>query len=202
MLGTRHTRPRALAALVAFAVFLTTAVAVPRSKATVPAPGGAGSGFELVGHSPLLARGMNAAPALYSDGTRTFVYVGSRTDSSAGHPNAGILVVDTTDPASPTVVREITGPHEGNIGETSRELRVWPAAKLLVVLHFTCSSLIHACDPETDLLSGTPPNLTFYDLTDPTNPVPVLVHEQTAAPHEIFLWEDPVNAGRALLYHW
>lgn len=158
--------------------------------------------FELVGQNPLLGRGMNAAPAIYNEaGTgRTFVYVGSRTDSSNGHPNAGILVVDSTDVANPTVVSEIGGPAEGRIGETSRELRVWPEAKLLVVMHFTCSSLIHACDPVTDQVEGTAPNFTFYDLTNPVAPALALQHFPVDTPHEMFLWTDPVNAGRALLY--
>lgn len=162
----------------------------------------ADTGFELVGHHDLFARGMNAAPALYEDAAtnRTFVYVGSRTDSSNGHPHPGLLVLDTTNPAAPAVVNEVVNEHEGNVGETSRELRVWPEAKLLLVMHFTCSSIIHACDPVADNVDGTQQNIVFYDLTDPVNPTPVVVYEPAFVPHEMFLWVDPANAGRALLY--
>lgn len=158
--------------------------------------------FDLVGQNPLFGRGMNAAPALYNDtaANRTFLYVGSRTDSSNRHPHAGVMVVDATDPSSPQVVNEIGAPYEGKIGETSRELRVWPEAKLLMVLHFTCSSIIHACDPVTDNVSRSQPNIVFYDLTDPAHPAPVVVYKPAFTPHEIFMWTDPAHAGRALLY--
>lgn len=201
-MGTRLSRTWAKAAL---AMAVTAGLLPLTATADTPVPGAnpqIAKNFELVGQNALFARGMNAAPALYNDaGTgRTFIYVGSRTDSSAGHPNPGVLVVDTTNPASPQVVSEIGAPHEGKIGETSRELRVWPEAKLLMVLHFTCSSLIHACDPVTDNVSRSAPNIVFYDLTDPVRPAPVVVYKTGFTPHEFFLWSDPVHAGRALLY--
>jgi hypothetical protein len=65
---------------------------------------------------------MNAAPAIFDH----YIYIGNRTDSSQGHPDPGVLVVDIANPAAPQVVGEIGAPFEGNIGETSRELRVWP----------------------------------------------------------------------------
>jgi hypothetical protein len=167
------------------------------------AAAGATVGFDLIGHDPLWGRGMNAAPALYNDGAgHTYVYVGSRTDSTNGHPHPGVAVVDATNPAAPTVVNEIGGPNEGRIGVTSRELRVWPAAKLLIVMHFTCSSTIHACDPATDNLGPRPKDFTFYDLsTDPVHPAIAFTYTPTLTPHEMYLWVDPVNAGRALLYY-
>src|SRR5687768_11111043 len=76
--------------------------------------------FELVGHSPLLSRGMNSALALHSD----YAYVGSRTDASGLHANPGILVVDISNPAAPVVTGEIGPPNAGNAGESSRELRM------------------------------------------------------------------------------
>jgi hypothetical protein len=48
------------------------------------------------------------------------------------------------------VVGEIGPPLEGYIGITSRELRVWPARKLLIVMNFRCSAVIHACTAGTD----------------------------------------------------
>src|SRR5687767_1208601 len=46
----------------------------------------ASEGFELVGHSPLLDRGMNAALAVRGD----YAYVGSRTDGQPQHESPGI----------------------------------------------------------------------------------------------------------------
>src|SRR5438876_614239 len=113
---------------------------------------GTSQNFTLVGHNPLFDRGMNAAPAIFDH----FVYVGNRSDGSNScgdadpgpgvvpvltptnpdgtctHVHPGILVVDVANPASPTVVGEFgnefaTG---ANVGQTSRELRVWPDQKL------------------------------------------------------------------------
>jgi len=147
--------------------------------------------FEVVGHDPLFARGMNAAPAIFGD----YVYIGNRTDGSEGHERPGVLIVNTADPAAPRVVGEIGPPNAGNIGETTRELRVWPEQKLLMVLGFTCSSLIHDC-PGVRVTS----TIKFYDLTDPANPALISVYVPSRTPHEFFLWVDPNREGRALLY--
>jgi hypothetical protein len=162
----------------------------------------AGTGFELVGHDPLLSRGMNAAPALYDDAAtgKTYVYVGSRTDSFNGHPHPGVLIRDTTDPTHIRDAGEIGAPSQGLDGQTSRELRVWPSKKLLIVLDFTCSSQIHACDPVTDLATGTKYGFYFYDLSDAEHPALIGSYNPTQIPHEFFLWVDPAHAGRALLY--
>jgi len=147
----------------------------------------------LVGHEPLLDRGMNAGLAVWND----FAYVGSRTDGSKGHPHAGVLVVNIHDPAHPEVVGEIGPPDEGNPGETSRELRVWPSEQLLLVLNFECDPLIHAC-------GGFPvqPTIRFYDIAGKRAGHPVLVstYRPLRTPHEFFLWEDPNDPRRALLY--
>src|SRR5215510_3699040 len=95
--------------------------------------------FELIGHSPLLQRGMNAALAVYGN----YAYVGSRTDGS--HADAGVLVVDISNPANPQVVYQIGPPDEGLEGQTSRELRVWPEQELLLILNFNCSAVLHDC---------------------------------------------------------
>src|SRR6266566_6018643 len=92
---------------------------------------GTASNITLVGHDSLFDRGMNAALALYTDRSsgRSFVYVGNRTDgslpcsqtgdvqpchaSSNVHTHPGILIVDVSDPATPTNVGEIRPPHAG-----------------------------------------------------------------------------------------
>src|SRR5215831_10639110 len=79
----------------------------PTSGAPAPTAPGTSKNFTVVGHDPLLDRGMNAAPALYHDPSsgKTYVYVGSRTDGT--HPNAGVLIVDVSSPSKPAVVGQI-----------------------------------------------------------------------------------------------
>jgi hypothetical protein len=181
-------------------------------------PGGGTPGtslnFQLVGTNPLFARGMNAAPAIYDH----YVYIGNRTDGSdtcgigdprrgvipCPHPHPGILIVHVADPANPTVVGEIGPPNAGQVGITTRELRVWPEKKLLMVMTFRCSSIIHVCPPGND--TTFPFDIKFFDLSDPANPqfissyVPTSVAGQAVKPHEMYLWVDPKNADRALLW--
>ena len=151
--------------------------------------------FELVGHEALRNRGMNAGLAVHGD----YAYVGSRTDGL--HPNSGVLVVDVSDPSTPTVVHEIGKPNESNIGETSRELRVLPEQELLVVLNLgsNCSFIIHACSP-TQLTVDD--NYRFYDISGKKAAAPELVAEYVPSvnPHEFFLWDDPKNPGRTLMF--
>jgi hypothetical protein len=158
-------------------------------------------GFELLGHSPLLNRGMNAALAVHGD----HVYVGSRTDGS--HLNAGVLVVDASDPSAPEVVHEIGPPHEGNVGESSRELRVLPDKDLLMVLNHACSELIHRCaSPSTTGRSQVVSTIRFYDISGENAARPQLVstyfpsRSAPQQPHEVFVWTDPQRPERVLLY--
>lgn len=200
---------------VVFAMVLSTTSAV--ADVTV-APGGGTPGtshdFTLVGHDPLFSRGMNAALTIY----KNFAYIGNRSDGSATcgvgdprgpgatcpHPHPGVLVEDVADPAHPHVVGEIGPPDEGNVGITSRELRVWPQRKLLVVMNFRCSSVIHACPVGND--TKFPFNLSFYDLSNPVHPrlishyVPTSHAGLAVKPHEMYLWQDPHRPGRALLW--
>lgn len=151
--------------------------------------------FELVGHSPLLSRGMNSALAVHDD----TVYVGSRTDGT--HPNAGVLVVDASVPSDPTVVGQVTPPAEGNPGESSRELRVWPAAGLLVVCTFECDPVAHACYGAGAPADQPRPRFRFYDVTgDPAAPELVSTYVPSRVPHEFYLWIDPDDPDRALLF--
>ena len=172
------------------AALLVALIVVSREDAAAgpaPLPGG----FELVGHSPLMERGMNSALAIHRD----HAYVGSRTDGT--HPNAGVLTVDISDPASPRVVDQIGPPNEAVPGESSRELRVWAAADLLVVMNFKCDPG-HSC-PQSDTARST---LRFYDIAGANEAHPQLVstYEIPRVPHEFFLWEDPKRPGRALAY--
>jgi hypothetical protein len=166
----------------------TSSTPIPTSTANEPAATGS---FELIGHTPLLNRGMNAALAV--DGN--YAYVGSRTDGS--HPDAGVLVVDISNPTDPQVVYQIGPPEEGNLGQTSRELRVWPDQELLLVLNFDCDPRLHDCKG-----SSTPPNISFYDVSGANAAKPKLIalHLLGRTPHEMFLWDDPKVDGRALLY--
>jgi hypothetical protein len=187
--------------------------------ATLPGATGVGNGggtpgtsqnFQLVGHNPLFSRGMNAAIAMFKRSGHTYVYVGNRTDGQARHPHPGILIVDVTDPANPTVAGEIpatvAAPNAAGVpeGVTSRELRVWPQRKLLIELTFRCSSVIHDCPPGND--TTFPFDYKFFDLHDPVHPQLISRHVtrsqagQAIKPHEFFLWIDPQNDERALLW--
>ncbi|MFN2526349.1 MAG: LVIVD repeat-containing protein [Actinomycetota bacterium] len=162
--------------------------------------------FELIGHNPLMNRGMNAALAVHGD----YAYVGSRTD--AAHPNTGVMILDISDPSAPEIVDQIPG----QVGITTREMRIWPEQELLIVLDLAtnCSPLIHACVPaqtRTDRvcvgqgITGVPAEcntFSFYDISGDKAAAPELVSQYvpTVAPHEFFLWDDPKRAGRALLY--
>src|SRR5919197_4926863 len=214
----------ALALVVSFAV-----PAVVRGDVTV-APGsgtpGTSRNFVLVGHNALFNRGMNAALAVWEKGGRTYAYVGNRTDgsntcgigdprravdpNSCPHVHPGILILDVTDPNDPDVVGEIPAsaavPNAAGqpVGVTSRELRVWPDKNLLIELAFRCSSVIHACPPGND--TTFPFYYKFWDISDPVHPQLIETHVTRSAtgqaikPHEFYLWVDPKNADRAVLY--
>ena len=150
--------------------------------------------FELVGHSPLDNRGMNAAIAVHGD----YVYVGSRQDGGPKPTDAGVKVVDASDPSKPEVVHTIGEPHQDNEGETSRELRVWPEEELLIVMNLgsNCGE-IHACSPRR-----VKDNFRFYDISGKNAAQPKFVAEYKPSvnPHEFFLWSDPRKDGRTLLF--
>ncbi|HEX6022494.1 MAG TPA: hypothetical protein VFZ00_10905 [Solirubrobacter sp.] len=168
--------------------------------------------FELVGHNPLRAttpegdddhdptappRGMNAAIAVH----KNYVYIGSRTDGNLGPDgsqnvnHAGIMVVEVSDPTKPKVVHEIGPPFEGLTNESSRELRVWRSQEILIVLHTNCGGAsAHLC---------TQPNrssMRFYDISGEHAKEPVLIHQNNRDTHEFFVWEDPKNPERALMF--
>jgi hypothetical protein len=201
--------------------------AVVRGDVTI-APGGGTPGTSrnivLVGHNSLFNRGMNAALAVWEKGGKTYAYVGNRTDGSdtcgigdprrgvqpCPHVHPGILILDTTDPSDPDVVGEIPAsaavPNAAGqpVGVTSRELRIWPQKNLLIELAFRCSSVIHACPPGND--TTFPFYYKFWDISDPVHPQLIETHVtrsatgQAVKPHEFYLWVDPKNADRAVLY--
>jgi hypothetical protein len=185
-------------------------------NATTP---GTANNVQLVGQNPLFGRGMNAAAANY----KHYLYVGNRTDGSSrcgfgdprrangldtcSHPHPGILIIDIKNPANPTVVGEIPAPLNPAgqpVGITSREVRVWPEKKLLMTMNFRCSSLLHACPPTNNTTS--PFDVKFFSLKDPIHPkflshyVPTSNAGVQVEPHEMFLWADPNNEDRALVF--
>jgi len=129
--------------------------------------------LEEVGRNDLDRRGMNAALAIGDH----CAYVGSRSDDPP-------LVVDIADPAHPRLAGQLAA-HRGS---TSRELRVVPAARLLVIMHYA--------------IGGTVNQLDFYRWTDDCRR-PVLVGRYdfgSRRPHEFYLWEDPARPDRVLLF--
>src|SRR5260370_25536243 len=73
-----------------------------------------------------------------------------------------------------------------------------------MVMHFRCSSVIHACPPGSD--TTFPFDIKFFDLTDPVHPRFMLSYVTTSnagqqiKPHEMYLWIDPKNSNRVLLW--
>jgi hypothetical protein len=148
--------------------------------------------FTQVGHEPLLNRGMNAALAVHED----YAYVGSRTDGKNSNANnAGVMVVDVSDPAKPFIAHQMGPPYEGNPGESSRELRVWRSQEVLVVLHTNCGGTgAHNCSERNRS------SFRFYDISGEYAKNPRLLYQNNLDTHEFFLWEDPANPKRALLF--
>src|SRR5260370_24772166 len=127
-------RPTRLRALTAAAALVTTVNAAPAGAVATPgippAIPGTSSNFQLVGHNPLFNRGMNAAPAIFEN----YLYVGNRSDGSStcpdgsagcAHVHPGILILNISHPGHPPFGAEIGPPFSGNVGITTRDLRVW-----------------------------------------------------------------------------
>jgi hypothetical protein len=164
--------------------------AAQASDATAAAPAQPAPGsFTQVGHNPLMNRGMNAAIAVSGD----YAYIGSRTDLHPGTPAGGIMVVDISQPSSP---RLLSRPFDAKAGESSRELRVWQSQHLLIVLNTNCGPgpALHLCTQ--DSVS----NIRFYDISGANAARPRLLNEFHVDTHEFFLWQDPANPKRALIF--
>ena len=146
--------------------------------------------FKQVGHDPLRNRGMNAAIAVHKD----YAYVGSRTDGGhVGQPQGGLMVVNIAQPSNP---RLAAGPLDPRPGESTRELRVWREKDMLIVLNTNCGvgpGLHHCTVPSIS-------NIRFYDIKGRNAERPRLLHEFKVDTHEFFLWEDPKDADRALIF--
>jgi hypothetical protein len=151
--------------------------------------------------------GSNSCGDLNGTGAVAPVLTPTNPDGTCTHVRPGILILDVTDPEEPTVVGEIPAPLNPAgkpEGITSRELRVWPDKKLLVELTFRCSRVIHACPRGND--TTFPFDYKFFDISDPVHPRFILSHVTRSnagvaiKPHEFFLWIDPENRERALLF--
>jgi hypothetical protein len=143
-----------------------------------------------VGHEPLMSRGMNAAIALHRD----YAYIGSRTDGGhEGQPQGGVMVVDDERPSRPTLLGP---PFDANPGESSRELRVWRSQDVLIVLNTNCGfgpTTHHCTRPSIS-------NIRFYDIAGRNARDPQLLNQFDVDTHEFFLWEDPEDPERALIF--
>lgn len=181
---------QALIAATLGSVIVALTLLGPSAPAEPPVPPGR---LELVGHHDLSSRGMNAGLAVRGQ----YAYIGSRTDGS--HLDSGIMVVDISDPAAPRVVHQVGRPAAANLGESSRELRVWPDQDLLLSLNFECHPAGHVCAGN---VLGARPTVRFFDIAGEKAATPELVstYRLPDNPHEMFLWDDPRRPGRALLY--
>jgi hypothetical protein len=146
--------------------------------------------FKQVGHEPLADRGMNAAIAVHGD----YAYIGSRTDGGhEGETDGGIMVVDISRPSDP----ELLGPpFDAKAGESTRELRVWRSQDVLIVLNTNCGvgpTLHHCTQPSIS-------NIRFYDISKRNATHPRLLKQFDVDTHEFFLWEDPRDPERALIF--
>jgi len=147
--------------------------------------------LKLVGQSPLLNRGMNAALAIHGD----YAYVGSRTDTYGNPDLAGIMIVDISNPARPRIAGKLGAPDTANPGESSRELRVWPSQDILIVLHTNCGGRgAHECT------APSKNDFRFFDISGANATSPKLITRLDESTHEFFLWEDPDNPERALMF--
>ena len=174
---------RALVAIAAGVMLMLPAAA------TAAPPPKTGS-LKQVGHEPLMDRGMNAAMAIHGD----YAYIGSRTDGAhEDMPHGGIMVVDISDPSDPELLTD--EPLYAATGESSRELRVWQSQEILIVLNTNCGGVgAHHC-------TGPSQNsFRFYDISGENATTPRLIAELAQSTHEFFLWEDPSNPERALIY--
>jgi hypothetical protein len=151
---------------------------------------GKAGGLRQVGHEPLMNRGMNAAIAVHGD----YAYIGSRTDGGhEGMPHGGIMIVDISEPSDPDLV---AGPIDAAAGESTRELRVWRSQDILIVLNTNCGvgdQLHHCTLPSIS-------NIRFYDISGKNAADPQLLQQFNVDTHEFFLWQDPADPDRALIF--
>ena len=153
--------------------------------------------FELVGYNPVpnpgdtRPRGLNGPTAVSGN----CLYVGSRvgrrpgTGADFGTPALPpeIVILDIGNPSKP----EVVGHLPTVLNATSREFRTIPDRNTLIVMNFR----------ETGPDSSTVNNYQIYDITDCRNPVlKQTIPLGVDRPHEFFLWRDPRDPGRFLLF--
>lgn len=164
--------------------------------------------FEVVGHNPLpnpgssTARGRNGPIGIAGN----CLYVGSRTGRRTGTgPAFGntalppeVLIVDISHPRKPTVVGALQTP----MGSTSRELRTIADMNTLIVMNFRATGVEGGGGGVPDAPNdGVVNNYQIYDISDCREPRLVSTTSfGTNQPHEFFLWRDPENSSRFLLY--
>jgi hypothetical protein len=176
-------------AFVAVAALLLTLPATAAARSNGETPGS----IKQIGNDPLMNRGMNAALAVHGD----YAYIGSRTDGShVGQPQGGIMVVDISRPSNPELLTET--PIDAKPGESSRELRVWKSQDILIVLNTNCGAgpTLHHCS----LTVPEDRNVRFYDISGQNARHPRLITEMREHTHEFFLWQDPDDPERALMF--
>src|ERR687897_405771 len=161
-------RLKALVLVVALIVVLPGTVTAGAEQQT--------GSLTLVGHNPLMNRGMNAAIAIHGD----YAYIGSRTDFYDLAPAAsGIMVVDISDPTNLEVVNVMGPPDTANTGESSRELRVWQSQDILIVLHTNCGgATAHGCSAPSQN------NFKFFDISGDNAADPELILTLEQSTHE------------------
>ena len=105
-----------------------------------------------------------------------------------------MLIVDVHDPSHPEAAGSIEPPPDSAVGQSSRELRVWHEGHLLIVMYMGCGS---ACERTSGRST-----FRYYDIDGAAAAAPRLVatYVPPEEPHEFFLWQDPSDADRALLY--
>lgn len=153
--------------------------------------------FELVGHHPLpnpgdtLARGRNGPTAISGD----CLYVGTRIGRRAGTgPAFGtapqrpeVLIVDISNPRRPKPVGALATP----LNAATRELLTVPDAHALIVVN----------QRDTGPDGGAVNHFQVFDTTDCRRPQPrQTIALGTDRPGELFLWRDPREPARFLLY--
>lgn len=158
--------------------------------------------FRVLAHNPLphfrgtIARGRNGPTGIAGD----CFYVGNRVGRRTGTgPAFGTapqptdnLIVDISNPRNPRVVGEFTTV----LGATSRELRTIPDRNTLIVMNFR-DTAVAAAD------SAAVNNFQVFDVTDCRKPEFVKfinIGDGLARPHEFFVWRDPKNHARHLLF--
>lgn len=142
--------------------------------------------LRLVAHDPLGSRGQNADLALGGH----YAYVGSFGDSSI--PDAGVDIVDISKPGKP----KRAGFVPAKAGLVPFWLRYWADQKILVVNY-------NVCLPPTCPASGRPNGeLRFYDVAKKHADRPKLLMSvrSSALAHDFYLWQDPDDPDRALIY--